>query len=83
MQMYEFMFERESIDIIGIQEGRARQASCSMGLYYQMFIAAADARGNYGCQVWVSHGIKFKLQEIVRSTPRLLCVAGSCMIFPG
>ena len=77
-QVYEMMFAHEAIDIVGIQEGRAREPSNVKGLYYQMVSAAADKSGNYGCQIWTSHKIKFKLQEIVKSTPRLLCIAGTC-----
>eukprot|EP00959_Pyramimonas_sp_CCMP1952_P362762 7596723-Pyramimonas_sp.AAC.1 len=42
-----------------------------------MFCAAADARGSYGSQLWVSYDLRFKPEAWESPHPRLVLAAGS------
>eukprot|EP00973_Karenia_brevis_P066394 9227327-Karenia_brevis.AAC.1 len=41
-----------------------------------MYASAADQDGNYGCQVWISKRISFKLHQFEVVSPRITIVAG-------
>eukprot|EP00959_Pyramimonas_sp_CCMP1952_P241867 5055533-Pyramimonas_sp.AAC.1 len=42
-----------------------------------MFCAAADAKGNYGTQLWVSYDVKFRLDAWEAPCSRIVLVAGT------
>eukprot|EP00973_Karenia_brevis_P082626 11453502-Karenia_brevis.AAC.1 len=69
-------FHSENVDVVGIQEGRATTNTTRNGLHYTMFVSKADADGNYGCQIWISNRLRFKLHELEVITPRIMLIAG-------
>ena len=78
VQILELQFHEARIDIVGVQEGRASATSVRSGLHYEMYVGAADADGQAGCQVWVARSLGFKLAQFIVVSPRLVYVTGHC-----
>ena len=57
---------------LGIQEGRTQTDQIIEGAEYTMVVAGADARANYGTQLWVRRSLRAKVTGVPVSTPRLL-----------
>ena len=53
IEALEVQFAEHNLDIVGIQEGRARSTGELDGVEYKMLSVAADARGNAGVQLWI------------------------------
>ena len=61
VHILECQFNDADAAIVGIQEGRSRASQTRESVYYNMYVASADAAGSYGVQIWVKHACKFKL----------------------
>ena len=67
------MFHDESLDIIGIQEGRL-QSAVKSGVHYEMYFGQPSKCGAHGCQVWIARDRKPKLLCAISHSARLLTV---------
>ena len=61
VQMLEQQFNDFQLDVVGIQEGRSRMMQERSGLYYNMYVAAANERGSYGVQIWARRKSKWRV----------------------
>ncbi|CAK0907837.1 unnamed protein product [Prorocentrum cordatum] len=55
VEALETQFTHAQLDIIGVQEGRARTEGLQTGVYYKRLIGAATPEGAQGVQLWVLH----------------------------
>jgi len=76
-QILESRFRRHGLDVVFVQEGRARSKTNRSGSSYDMYIGSADDGGNYGTQVWIRSGLGFVLSSFLQRSPRIVTVAGS------
>eukprot|EP00973_Karenia_brevis_P031038 4281514-Karenia_brevis.AAC.1 len=65
VELLERQFADAYIDVIGVQEGRARSSHERTGHAYKMLVAAADPNGSYGVQLWLKIGISVRLWRVV------------------
>lgn len=78
VQILERQFNEAGLDVIGVQEGRARETSRKAGLHYDMLVGAADSKGGSGCQIWVDRRLGFEVSEFVVVSPRMIYATGRC-----
>ena len=64
-------FHDAGVQVLGIQEGRARRTAQSEGEYYHVLTAASDA-GQYGCQVWIHKGLRANIESWEVVSARLM-----------
>ena len=73
-QLLEMAFHEAKLDIVGIQEGRARDDGQRSGVHYDMVVAGATPMGCYGNQLWIRAALQYKLQATNVHSPRVLQV---------
>ena len=73
-QILEVLFSEAGLDLVGIQEGRAKVDGSRSGVCYDMVIAGATPMGSYGNQLWIHSHLRYKLQATIVHSPTLLQV---------
>ena len=68
--LLEEQFSAAGLDIVGIQEGRARASLERRGVAYTMLTAPADEYGALGVQLWLA--VRFQVEAWLALSPRLL-----------
>ena len=72
VQILEQKMMEAGADIIGIQESRIQLSNHVDGMYYDMYSAAADQKGDYGVQPWVRKALGVIKCAVQPLTPRCL-----------
>ena len=75
--LLEAQFQHAGIQIIGVQEGRSRNEQVRQGTFFNMYCAAADARGCYGTQLWASYGLEFRADAWEAPRSRIVVAAAA------
>ena len=70
MQLLEQQFAANNLQIVGVQEGRARSTQERSGSDFRMLTSAADEHGDFGVQLWVAHALHVVTWSAI--SPRLL-----------
>ena len=60
------------VDICGIQEGRASDTQQITGVVYEQFIAAGDAKGCFGPQLWVRRSLPLRALSFFARSVRII-----------
>ena len=66
-------FDRNMMDIIGIQEGREPEEGIRESEHYKRYVAAGVS-GNYGVQLWIHQSLKLTVREVDVVNTRLMTV---------
>ena len=80
--MLDLEFSRLELDIVGIQEGRARSDITIQGVNYIMYGTAAYPNGTAGVQLWIHRRLQHSVITVVRKSPRLMAVVVSIQNSP-
>ena len=72
VQLLEQQFRQASFAFVGIQEGRASQASRRDGVYYTMLCAAAAEGGSLGVQIWIDRELGHTVVQWRAVSPRII-----------
>ena len=72
VEILETNFAERGLQVVGIQEGRARSSSLQIGTKYKRAMSAAYPDGSCGVQTWVLNDGKFDLVHWEGDNPRLM-----------
>jgi hypothetical protein len=69
-------FDRLGLDMVGIQEGRRREAMRCNGRHYTMVAAAADRAGGAGVELWLHRRLRIEEGSVIclHAEPRRMFV---------
>ena len=71
-QLLEFDLDMHDVYICGIQEGRASDTQQITGVVYEQFIAAGDAKGCFGPQLWVRRSSPLRALSFFARSVRII-----------